>query len=71
MASHSSPKTQCADRYYQVVTVSRDGDRTTISRHYLFLAAERVRKTIPSEEGVVIRIEMAVETKPIRMAGQA
>ena len=61
MPSHASPKTQSARRFYRVVAVAQDGRRMTLSEHNSFLAAEQARKMMPSEDGLEIRIESAVD----------
>jgi hypothetical protein len=69
MHSHALREYQCVERCYRVVTVSRNGVRTIISQHDFFLAAERARKMIPSQDGVEIRIETARGKKIANMAG--
>lgn len=60
MHAHENPQFQYSERCYRVVTVSREGKRTVVSRHASFLAAERSRKMIPSMDGLELRIETAV-----------
>jgi hypothetical protein len=44
-------------RDYRVVVVGVDGGRTEVSRHRSFIAAERVRLSLPTIEACEIRIE--------------
>jgi len=62
MPSHTSPKIQNAKRCYRVVTVSRGRERTIVSQHDSFQAAEQARKQIPSVDGVEIRIESTADS---------
>ncbi len=62
-------KFQYVARSYHVVAVSRDGERTILSRHNSFLSAERSRKMIPSEEDVEIRIESVAVEPAVRLVG--
>jgi hypothetical protein len=69
MPSHVSPKSQPGERIYLVVAISRDGGRTNISPHKLCLDAEQARTLIVPEEGIEIRIEMAVEPAAVGNGG--
>jgi hypothetical protein len=62
-------KFQYVARSYHVVVLSRDGERTILSRHNSFLSADRSRKTIPTEEDVEIRIESVPVEAAVRLVG--
>lgn len=69
MYSPVRPEFQYVERCYRVVAVTRTGERTIVSQHDFFLAAEHARKMIPSQEGVEIRIETTRDTKAASLAG--
>ncbi|HEY3966606.1 MAG TPA: hypothetical protein VGM05_18740 [Planctomycetaceae bacterium] len=62
-------KFQYVARSYHVVVLSRDGERTILSRHNSFLSADRSRKMIPTEEDVEIRIESVSVEAAVRLVG--
>lgn len=69
MYSHTPPKYQYVERTYRVVIVRHGGERSTLSEHDSFLAAERARRMLCSQEDMEIRIETAVEVEAVSKAG--
>lgn len=69
MHSHTLPGYQYVERSYRVVVVHRDGERRTISHHDSFLAAERSRRMIGSQEDAEVRIETAPEARAASRVG--
>jgi hypothetical protein len=69
MHSPARPEYQYVERCYRVVTIGLNGERTILSQHDFFMAAERARRMIPSQDGVETRIETSRDTKAARRAG--